>query len=261
MDKGITFFFGFEGDYKKRAQKIKDAGFTSVMTIADPKFDYQSGTIAQQTKTFKNVGLKPTSLHMQYNNKDLPYFFKIGKIGDRLEKTLIKDVKTAHKYGFKCVVVHLKGVVSEVGINRLNNILKVCEKLNVPLAIENIDKNNCFEYVLNNIKSPYIKFCFDVGHFHCFTPNENYLQRFGDKLICVHLHDNMGNADTHTLNRFGNTNWEEIAKQLAKCPTVSLDYELLFKDETDLTMDQALAECVKQANELENLILKYKNKK
>lgn len=260
--KGITFYFGYDiVDKESNVKMIKEAGFECVMTNADKRFNNENGSIKSQVKLLKKYGLKHSSLHMQYKASELENFFLDNKIGKKLEKNLIKDLKIAKKYNFLCVVVHLVGEISQVGIDRFARILKVAEKLQVPLALENLKDNTPMRYFLNNFNSPYVKFCFDAGHQHCFTPNEDLLTEFRDRLICVHLHDNMGDADSHTLNEFGNIDWKEIAKKLSKCPPVNLDYELLFKKKCDYTAKEVLTKCINQAIELENLINKYKQTK
>ncbi len=258
LNKGISFYYGFNEPIKERAKMIKQAGFDCVITNADKNLNYQNGSIRKQIKLFKKYGLNVSSLHFSYNVSELKNFFLNNKIGDKLEKNLIKDIKIAHKYGFKCVVVHLLGKKSKIGLERLKRVLKVAEKYNTPLAIENINENEVLPYVFKNIDSPYLRFCLDSGHQHCFHPEVDYLSLYGNKLICLHLHDNMGDKDAHTLNCYGNINWEELAKKLAKCPEVSLDYELLFRQKSNLTAEEVLKICYKQAKELENKIEKYK---
>ena len=127
MKKGISLFFGFEIPLKKRVKMIKDAGFDCIMTNADPKFNWQNGNIRQQMKYFKKYGIEVSSLNMIYNSQKLPAFWQEGKLGDKLEKRLIKDVKIAKKYGFKCVVVHCRGEYSKIGEKRFSRVLKVCK--------------------------------------------------------------------------------------------------------------------------------------
>ena len=98
MNKGISFYFGFNLNPELAAKLIKEAGFTSVITNADKKFKYQNGSIRKQIKIFKKYGIKLSSLHMQYNKDELPYFWQEGKFGEHLKQRLLKDVKIAKKY-------------------------------------------------------------------------------------------------------------------------------------------------------------------
>lgn len=259
MDKGISFYFGFDIEPELRAKMIKDAGFDCVITNADKKFVWQNGTIESQVKIFKKVGLRLSSLHMSYNAEDLHYFWENCKKGEKLKKNLIKDVKIAKKYGFTCVVVHLFGEYSEIGKQRLEEVLVLCEKLNVPLAIENINDQKLFLKVFENIKSDMLKFCYDSGHNNVFDRNFNYLENFKDKLITLHLHDNNGNCDEHTLTKYsGSIDWNKIAKSLAKQNNIKLDYEVFGKNDENVSAEGYLKQTFIQAKNLEKLIEKFK---
>lgn len=263
MKKGITFYFGYNTDIGERAEMIKNAGFDCVMTNQDKRFNDSNGDIETQIQLFKKNNLGVSSLHNQYKTEELEYFWTNSEIGDRLENTLIDDILTAKKYGFRCVVVHTMGVYNKVGEERLYRLLDLCEKSNVYLAIENIDYKQPFLDIFENIKHPYLKFCYDSGHNNCFDPEIDYLEKYGDKLICMHLHDNNGKKDEHTLNMFGTINWEKIAKSLSKLnlENLSLDYEvLMYNDDKDkFTPKKCLMEVFKQAEILDDMITKFKN--
>lgn len=262
MNKGVSVFFGFKNLNGESIKKIKAAGFDSFITSADKNFDAENGTFKRQMKDSKKCGLLPSSLHATYKRQELPHFFMDDAIGDKIQKSLIKDIKTAKKYGFKCVVVHLVGQPNDVGTARFERILKVCEKCKVPLALENICDNKPVEFYLKKYENnPYVGFCFDCGHWHSFDPNNDLLAKYGKRLLCVHLHDNDGTDDQHTLNILGNIDWKALAKKFAVANEVSLDYELiLYKRQRSWTPEFVLDECFKQACELEEMILKEKQK-
>ena len=65
----------------------------------------------------------------------------------------------------------------------------------------------------------------------------------------------MDEEDQHTLNKYGNLDWENLAKVLAKAKQdISLDYEILNKLENNA--EEVLSTVYNQACELENLILR-----
>lgn len=263
MRKGISLFFGFETPVDERVKMIKEAGFDTIITSADPKFNYQNGNIRKQMKVFRKYDIQLSSLHMRYNAKDLPHFWEKGKMGNKLEKNLIKDVKIAKKYGFKCVVVHCSGEFSNIGKERFLRVLKVCEKANIPLAIENLLSSDLFVKVFENIKHPYLKFCYDSGHDNCDDNNMDHFKNYGDKLITLHLHDNDGSADQHTLNCVGNIDWAWIAKNLRKYgKDIDLDYEIItLVGCKHLSAKEVLDEVKKQADELEEMICHPRRKR
>lgn len=261
MDKGISFYFGYNIDKFESGKMIAESGLNTVMTCADPRFNSQNGDIDTQIQIFKANGLKVSSLHNQYRTDELENFWKDNAIGEKLERTLILDIETAKKYGFKCVVVHMMGEFSNFGKTRLLRILSECEKNNVYLAVENIDFEHPFIEIFENVHHPYLKFCYDSGHNNCFDKDFDYLSKYGDKLVCLHLHDNNGIRDQHTLNQFGTIDWDKLAQKLAKLDlsNISLDYELLFYDDNKKPeVHECLKTVYKQACELEKLIDKYK---
>lgn len=260
MKKGISFYFGYDIKPKLRAKMIADTGFDCVITCADKKFDKQNGTIKSQVKLFKKYGLKLSSLHMAYDSDKLHYFWEKGEEGNKLQKKLIKDVKIAYKYGFSCVVVHLFGKYSKVGEYRLRNVLQVCEKLNVPLAIENTNSLPVFKKCFEKINNPYLNFCYDSGHNNVFDKEYDYLEKHQDKLITLHLHDNDGKKDFHTLEQFGTIDWTKIAKILAG-KNLILDYEVLNRAKNNMSAIEFLQATKSMADRLEKLIEKEELRK
>ncbi len=260
IDKGITFFFGYDIEIDKRAKMIKDAGFTSVITCADKKFNSQSNKISKQVKVIRKYGLKLSSLHMRYDSKELPFLWENGKLGEKVKRKLIKDIKIAKKYGFTCVVTHLVGKYSLVGERRIKEILRYCEKVKIPLAVENLNVNKELIFkTFENVNSEMLKFCYDSGHQNVWNKEVDFLSCFGYKLGALHLHDNDGKKDEHTLTMCGGTiNWDSVAKRLAKCSEVSLDYELFVRRDYEMSAEQFLKEVFKQANNLECLIESYR---
>ncbi|MBO5394983.1 MAG: sugar phosphate isomerase/epimerase [Clostridia bacterium] len=263
MKKGITLFFGFNSPVEERIKRIKAKGFDCVITSADPRFNHQNGNIKKQVKLLTKHGLELSSLHMRYLKDELPYFWLEGKRGEKIKKDLIKDVKIAKKYGFTCVVVHCRGQYSKVGEQRLREVLKVCEKYDMPLAIENLLSSAIFNDVFQNIQHPYLKFCYDSGHDNCDKCDFDYFKLYGDKLITLHLHDNDGTSDQHTLNCVGSIDWKRVAKNIKKYnPTINLDYEIIYlKNAQHFTEEEVLDEVKKQADELEKMIEKASRKK
>ncbi len=259
MNKGISFFFGYDIEPLLRAQMIKNAGFTHIITSYDKRFNKENGTLKTQINIFKKVGLQLSSLHSSYTSKNLPHFWEKGLNGYKIKKSLLKDIKLAKKYGFSCVVVHLLGQYSKVGEKRLLDILRYCEKENMPIAIENINQKQIFIDVFKNISSPMLKFCFDSGHSNVFDKDFDYLSAYNDKLITLHLHDNDVTLDQHTLTiNNGTLDWNKIALGLVNHEDIILDYELLQKRNFDISASEFLKEAKKQADLLESLILANK---
>lgn len=255
MIKGICDYFGVKAPMKERLNKIKEYGFDSIIISANKKYDKVNEPLKKRVKYAIKIGLKLSSLHASYNNETLDNFFINNKIGDKIEKQLIKEVKLCHKYGFLCLVVHLKGAPSEIGIVRLKRILKVCDKLNVDLAIENLINREVFDNVFNEIEHPHLKMCYDCGHNNAFERDRVFFPKFNNKLVCVHLHDNFGKNDDHMpFNLGGQINMDKVAKDLINTNLVNLDFEILCHNKILTTVDEILSKTIENAKYIESIV-------
>ena len=70
----------------------------------------------------------------------------------------------------------------------------------VRLCYENSTSHAVFEAVARGVGA-FHGICHDVGHQSCYTPQENYENRFGSRIAYTHLHDNLGigGGDLHLL--------------------------------------------------------------
>lgn len=264
MKKGISLYFGRHYDWKKRFQDIKRAGFECFMTTADELFIDQEGAMDERMEYAKEIGLEPDSLHSSYISENLPYFWVEGSFGEEILKKLIYELQLAKQYKFKALVVHCLGEPSFVGLQRMKELVSKAEELGVCIAVENIDNEKILDFILSNIKNDKLKFCFDSGHENFSKEQKNMLERYGDRLICLHLHDNDGNSDMHTLNKYGTINWQKMAQRLSNCSNIEnivLDYEVLMKHKTQDSAEEILKETFAQAVSLEeNIKICLKNK-
>jgi sugar phosphate isomerase/epimerase len=76
------------------------------------------------------------------------------------------------------------------------------------------------EYLLGIAGEEHAGFLYDVGHAQTlenlgFVPHEEWLRRFGERMIAVHLHDIHGLKD-HVAAGLGEVNWDLVARYLPK---------------------------------------------
>jgi len=109
----------------------------------------------------------------------------------------------------------------------LETVLKVCRHNDVPLALENVvanqtdsatcklgDRPGDFEAIYAALDSEYLALCLDVGHAHAGEGIGAYVEPFGDRIACVHCHDNSGRGDEHLAIGDGTVLWSEVAAAL-----------------------------------------------
>ena len=84
----------------------------------------------------------------------------------------------------------------------------------VKIAVENTtgpDSASVLEGILAEFSGDPIGFCYDVGHENVNGTCFQELEKFGDRLLTVHLHDNWG-GDSHVLPYEGDIDWDTFKK-------------------------------------------------
>ena len=69
--------------------------------------------------------------------------------------------------------------------------------------------------ILADYPPDYLGLCYDSGHGNVARDGLDWLDKLKDRLISIHLHDNDGLKDLHTLLFRGTVDWPRLAKLLA----------------------------------------------
>ncbi len=113
------------------------------------------------------------------------------------------------------------------GIERLAKLVEAAEKAGVKIAFENTEGIEYLEATMEAFKdSPAVGFCWDTGHEMCYNHSQDMLAKYGDRLICTHINDNLGIKDIggeityiddlHLLPFDGIADWNDIVDRLHK---------------------------------------------
>lgn len=277
MEKGITSFYGYNIPMEDRIIAIKNAGFDRVMCATDPRYEIHNGPLTEQIRLIKHYGLKLGSLHAMYDENIAHLFWEEGDIGEQITQTFIDDVILCAKYNFTCLVMHIYGKPSKIGDLRFEKILKVAKENNVILAIENLIDLIPFDHLLSKYTDENVKVCLDIGHINCFSRDNIVYEKYGNRIITTHLHDNNGLYDLHTTTILAKdpnikfkypdsklyhtdiqfVDWNKFAECVVKHNLdIALDYELNNNVLAcqDIPQVDMLNQCMKEIKELENLI-------
>ncbi|MEM3627942.1 MAG: sugar phosphate isomerase/epimerase [Candidatus Bathyarchaeia archaeon] len=100
---------------------------------------------------------------------------------------------------------------------------RIAEDYNVKIAIENVPEPYPFimkgvaefEKFYMEVIEP-IGLALDVGHANLNGQIEQFLLKFADKIVHVHVHDNDGREDQHMGVGYGTINWEKFTNMLKK---------------------------------------------
>jgi len=188
---------------KKRVSTLKEAGKSHGIkyTVHAPFADIN---IASPSKPMLNASLKRLRQSMAYANalNAKLWIFHPG-------------VKTG-------ISMFYPGEDWKQNIEGIRELHKTAEEYGVNIAIENLPERYGFlmkqpedfqkfykETSLNDVG-----ITLDVGHANLEGQTESFLRKLPDKIVHMHVSDNMGENDQHLGIGYGQINWQRLAETL-----------------------------------------------
>ena len=202
------------------ARMISELGFDTTFTGSEQ--DEKKQAALSETLAKHNIACE--SIHAPFGHINDIWLDCEG--GEKMLSELTQAVNDCAAGGVPVLVVHLSSgltppSITDLGQRRFATLMEHAEKKNVIIAYEN-------QRMLGNIawafeqfaSSPALGFCWDCGHENCFTYGREYMPIFGKKLVCTHIHDNLGPVgidgrnDLHMLPFDGSFDYERFARQI-----------------------------------------------
>ena len=247
---------------KENLKRIKDHGFECFFS-SEKEFSVQY--VADLKNEAVKLGLDYEFIHGPFANindmwtsEEEPEIFRLLK----------QSIESAGESGIKSVILHVSSSftppqINALGLSRFDELVEYAEKKGVILAFENLRKLGNFAYLMDRYEgNPWVKYCYDCGHEHCYTVNVPFAKIYGDRLICTHLHDNFGQdkstalgGDLHLLPFDGDIDFQKAMKDLAKTGYQgSLMLEVFDQPYPALSPDEFLKTAYERAQKLLKLI-------
>lgn len=210
---GIFTYFGYYLNLKERTEHIKKAGFDSTM-LWWGKETFEGRKKEEVMDLINEIGLEVENIHVPYENAN-----DLWSEDDNVRKAIVDKyiewISDCHNYRIPIMVMHTtKGYfddINESGLESLREIVKVAESLGVIVAIENTRVDKATGYLLSNIDSKSLGLCFDSSHAQLYSYNTtDMIDKFGDRIVALHLSDNDGKADRHWLPGEGIIDWDNV---------------------------------------------------
>ena len=230
MRPSICTSFDYSIPFARVIPMLRDAGFDWASLGASPRHsDY--GTAEGRTAIKKLLAanrIQVDSVHAPFPEGDR--LFSLDE-AERLEsiRQCKLAVDAAADVGGGVVVVHLipygipagpvREKMIEQGTRSVEALSAYAAEQNVKVALENgqkLDYDEVLAQLLARFGDP-VGFCYDSGHENVQGTCFGLLERFGPRLLTVHLHDNLG-SDTHLLPYEGNIDWERFRQVFQRLP-------------------------------------------
>ncbi len=169
----------------------------------------------------------------------------------RLRKSIVLSAQLKPKYwvfhpGFQSAVSdEYPGLDWRINLESVRGLLKVAGQHGLKISIENVPdpfpfllkRADDFEKFYKNLGEDglNLSLTLDVGHSNINKQTYDFLERFSEKIVHVHLHDNLGDYDSHLGIGFGNIDWLRLIKALKK-----INYDGILLVESKKNIEESL---------------------
>ena len=137
------------------------------------------------------------------------------------------SLRVAADLGARNVVFHIGGKQPQVAmasvLRSVEQLLLIAEEVGVDVAIENLPPGllgaepQDLVTIMDAFDSPRLGVCLDTGHANMTGGCDRWLDAVGAHLNMVHLHDNLGDDDTHLPPGMGTIDWPRLKTRLREC--------------------------------------------
>lgn len=251
----IYDWFGYELPINERYQLIKKAGFDGVLLWWSEGFnrnDYRNGP-----QIARNAGLFIENIHTPIQNQNQLWLDNLD--GDALTDCYLQCVADCAEFEIPTMVVHLPNEqhpYNALGVDRIKRIAEKAEHLGVNVALENLCNFANLSYMLEQVDSVRIGFCYDCCHHNNYNLGDDLLSMYGSRLMALHLHDNGGSYSQHQLPFDGTIDWTITMKKIAETNYLGATaLEPMNWDYKDLSAEEFLYKAYEKAKRLEALRL------
>lgn len=265
--------------FEEQLALYKKTGFDGFFVVWKPDLDIQA--LADQAKELDMVF---QSIHAPWGMA-ADFWHGDAEKGEQAIEELKCCVDACVLVGTPILVVHpFVGFEShnptEIGLERFDRVAAYAREKHIQIAIENVEGEEYLDALMAHFAgNDTVGFCWDSGHEMCYNHSQDLLAKYGDRLLCTHLNDNLGIKaydgtitwldDLHLLPFDGIADWTYNAKRLAKCNFRDvLTFELTVKSKPgrhdndaygQMPFERYVAEAYKRACRFGAMVLAEEN--
>ncbi|MFA5645466.1 MAG: sugar phosphate isomerase/epimerase family protein [Candidatus Ratteibacteria bacterium] len=248
-----TDFNGGTGDPAPRLKQIANAGFSHIHWCHhwNTDFLYTKSEINQIKEWLREFGLQMLDLHGSAGQEKC--WFSEKEYERRAGVELVKNrIEMTSQLNGDAVVMHIGGNDTNAIRRSLDEIMDFALKQKVKIALENGQSpsyNLPLERLLFDYPSEYLGYCYDSGHGNISGNGIERLAVCADRLCALHINDNNGKLDQHTVPFAGTVDWKKLASVIAKSgytKCINLEISIRYMKVTD--DERLLAEAFQKGN-------------
>lgn len=248
----IYDWFGYELPIKERYRLIKKTGFDGVLLWWSEyleRNDYRNGP-----RIVREAGLSIENIHTPFQVQDNIWLDNLD--GEASIDCYLQCVSDCAEFEIPTMVVHLPDddkPYNVLGLDRIKRIAEKAERLGVNVALENLRNFTNLSYMLEQVDSLRIGFCYDCCHHYHNYPDYDLLSMYGSRMMALHLHD-YNRKTIHRLPFDGIIDWPTAMKKIAETGyTGATAIEVMNWDYKGLSAEDFLQEAFVRAKRLEAL--------
>lgn len=240
-------------------ERIKEHGFDAFFSN---RYDAREA-VALREKAEK-LGLSFDFIHGPYHGSNTMWTEREPEVFLQMKAA----VDGAHAAGVEAIIAHVSSgwttpPVCDTGLRNFDMLVEYGEKKGVKIAFENLRKFGNLACLLERYENrESVGYCYDCGHEHCYTEVVPFVEIYGDRVLCTHIHDNMGrdhsnpeaNGDMHLLPFDGNIDYALMMKRLNAAEySRSLTLEVENSKYAHLSADEFLKEAFERIEKISKL--------
>ncbi|MBR5279707.1 MAG: sugar phosphate isomerase/epimerase [Clostridia bacterium] len=211
--------------------QLKDAGFDCLDLALDycctPGHPFLSDNYMDWARTVKAYAdSKGVSFYQCHGVGDPQHFY------NKPDDVAYRSIDVAQALDIQWIAMHPKEIqgktdeqyddlfVSE-NVKWFTPFVKKAESVGVGVAIENLPWPNANRVkplgaIVDGLQSRFVGVCWDTGHANINGTKPEEIEVLGNRLVTVHLHDNHGVHDEHSIPMDGTYDWFGLMDTLKK---------------------------------------------
>ncbi|WP_026368773.1 sugar phosphate isomerase/epimerase family protein [Aminiphilus circumscriptus] len=218
--RGIFSWYGYLKPLEERLESVRSAGFDSLMLWWGDALAFSEHGKADLVRLVRNKGLRIENIHVPYLDAN-DIWSDDGAQRRRLVGNVTEWIRDCAEFGISTLVMHISYYLdlpapTEAGLDAMMALALEARRRGVRIALENTDRLEFLEYLLDSVDSPWLGLCYDTSHGRLREERPfSLLRKYGDRLFALHLSDNDGLDDRHWELGKGVVDWSAFADALA----------------------------------------------